>query len=358
MSATFPPRLDPAERVSDAELSGALAALQAAVLAGVAEASVKSGELKAFRVGSIPAGWTQVSGPTLAMSSYIPNTLLPVLPAGVSAPNIRFATAGGVLYALGLTSGVYSFQRFDEATGAWVSLAAIGLTGSAGIAMGPLIALPSGRLLHTSVSASAAVATTRIYDPTTGAWSPGANLPVAGRSGGGFLLSDGTAYVSSASAASAYAYNETTNTWAAKAVSPIPSTIYRGANYVSLGDGRVLAANGTSYHIYDEATDTWSAAVNMQNSVSVPFDVPIFRIGGTVYAVPTTSITNDGTLRTYDVALNTWLVSSEAALGSSTGDAGQLSDGSWIWLSAVSAARAVRRSTNAVPTATVWAVKD
>lgn len=361
MSATFPPRLDPAERVSDAELSGALAALQAAVLAGVAEASVKPGELKAFKVGSVPAGWTQTSGPATGANGSIPYSLVKLL-SDSPAKNVRFATAGGVLYALHFNSAAtYKFEKFDDALGEWVPLAVpnTGVRPHTAVPMGPLIALPSGKLLYASVSAGSAVNAARLFDPAFGTWGPAANMPASCRGGGGFLLQDGTAYVSG-DAASAYAYNETTNSWAAKAKNPLQNAFDAFHPLVSLGNGTALAASGTSYHVYDEATDSWGTAQPIQGGFSVGYNSPLFRVGGTVYSPGEGSFNSDKLLLSYDIASSTWGATGEQCIGCTSygTDAAQFSDGSFGWTVESATRRIARRSTTALPTAIVWAVKD
>lgn len=324
--------------------------------------STLKGELKAFRVGSIPAGWTQVSGPALTMSSYIPNTLLPVLSSNIS--QIRLASAGGALYALSIdSSNVYRFERFNEATGAWDLLPAPnpGVTPNSGVPAGPLLTLPSGRLLYSSVSASSASAAARIYDPATNTWVPAANMPAACRGGGGYVMSNGRAYVCGmgGSAVVACAYDEQTNTWEVRAVNPLQVTTGQFSAMSSCGNGTALAISGTAYHLYDEASNTWSVAKTAQNSVSVLSSAPVFKSGAQLLTPTNTGITSDSTLRVYDIATDTWSVSTELTLGAAAGsDAAQLSDGSWCWCMAATARRLVRRSTTALPTAIVWAVKD
>lgn len=330
---------------------------QANIIAAVMLGAPQSGQLSAFRANSVPAGWTPVSGPAIGESGYVPNTILPVLPGGFDT-SVRFATSGGVLYTLNTSGSTYAFKKFDEATGAWTDLATIGLAGNGSVAAGPLLVLPSGKLIHASVSATNGTALARIYDPVANLWSPAASLPVAGRSGGGFVMSDGTAYVCSASGARGYAYTEATNTWAAKAAAPTGATLGRGSVFVNLGNGKVLGidASNTAYYLYDEALDTWSAAI--PSGVGFTGGTALFKVGGFVYNVPFGSVTANHTLKVYTIDTGTWGTSTEACLPANYGDAGALSDGSQVWPFAATTLRVVMRKTAAVPSAIVWAVKN
>lgn len=326
--------------------------------------STLKGELRAFRVGSIPAGWTQVSGPTTGVSGYVPCELLPV-PAVTPAGTVRLASSGGVLYMLTMEStpsSVYKFERFEPATGTWTTLPVpnTGVAPATTAPLGPLITLPSGRLLFASVSAATAIAAARLYDPALNAWLPAANMPSASGGGGGALLSNGTAYVCG-SGATGYAYDEVTNTWATKAKNPLQSTSSASGAYASLGDGRLLAISGSTYHIYTEATDTWGAALTAQNGVIVGSATPLLKAGSKLLSPTGNGITADTVMRVFDIPTATWSVSTEQTIGAAGPDAAQLSDGTWCWGLQPAGGplrRLVRRATTALPTAIVWAVKD
>ena len=314
------------------------------------------GELKAFKAGTVPAGWTLTSGPATGVSGYLPNSLLPLSSGLGAGSNVRYATSGGVLYSLYVYSNIYVFERFNEAQGAWEALPvpSVGFTPAGPI--GPLIALPSGKLLFASVINSALTAA-RIYNPATNTWGPAADMPAACAGGGGLLLSNGTAYVCG-SAASAYAYSESTNTWAAKAKNPLQTSNTAFHAYALAGSGTVLAVSGTSYYLYDEAADSWGVANTTTAGISVSSTGPIFALDDSLYAVSTAS--DDAVLTSYSIATSTWSLTTErAARARGQGsDAGRLSDDSVVWFSSDNPRRTIRRSTTAIPAAIVWATKD
>lgn len=359
MSGTIPPVANPAEQVSDAELAGSLASLKAEVLAGIAEASVKPGELKAFKAGSVPLGWTQTAGPTTGASGFLPYQLTGSFAGSSPTLNVRLATSGGALYALYSNSTTMFFERFNEAFGTWEALPNPGVTANASVPLGPLIALPSGKLLYASISATAGTTTARVFDPATSTWGPAAAMPTASRGGGGFLLADGSAYVSG-DGATGYAYIEASNSWVTKAKNPLQVANDAFHAICSLGNGKALAVSGTAYRLYDEATDTWEAAQTVQNGISIADESPLFRIGFAVYAANPGVLTAEYNLRSYSVGLNTWSTLTEVSLAANVNgsDATTFSDGAAAWNLGSAPRRLARRSNAVLPVAIVWATKD
>lgn len=314
------------------------------------------GELKAFKAGTVPAGWTLTSGPATGVSGYLPSTLLPLSTGSGAGSNVRYATSDGVLYSLYVYSSTYVFERFNEAVGAWEALPVPSVGSTPAGPIGPLITLLSGKLLFASVMNSALTAA-RIYNPATNTWGPAADLPAACAGGGGLLLSNGTAYVSG-TAASAYAYNESTNTWSAKAKNPLQSSNEAFHAYARAGAGSVLAVSGTSYYLYDEASDNWGAVKTTTAGTSVSSASPLFALNDSLYAVSPTA--EDAVLTSYSIDSDAWALTNERAVRArgAGSDAGRLSDGSVVWFSADNIRRTIRRSTTALPAAIAWATKD
>lgn len=323
---------------------------QAAIIAAL---QPEPGTIRQFKAGEVPAGWTQFSGPPASYSGYTAVSVMPGIGHVLSSLGRAFAVTPQGLHVLGNVGGTAYHQRFDEPSGAWVTLPNPPLTLSGAVSLGAYVPLTDGRVLFASVSASTASSAARMYDPATEAWTSVANMPAACRGGGGERLPDGRIYVCG-DAASAYIYDPATNSWSTAAKCPGQST-FTWQGYCRLPSGKLLAVSGTSYYVYDHVADSWSTGT-LPGGISTTSGCCIPTATGAMLSTATFSDTAAARQWLYTEATDSWAASSVVLVSCNYSNAGQLSDGTWVFGAASGLTLRVQADTT--PAATVWAYKN
>jgi hypothetical protein len=226
-----------------------------------------------FRLAPVGTGWVRSGDLNTARSA----------PAGAVLADGRVLVAGG--YYTPSLHMLRSAEVFSPSTGAWSPTGSLSTPRYGATA----VTLADGRVLVVGGWADVVdgagplygthrvLASTELYDPATGDWSAGGDLPqgvteptVVALEDGGALLVVGLVVTR---------FDPGSGKWTA-AASMIGSS--RARTLVALADGTVLAAGGLTgeegqaeysadAEIYDPATDTWSATDPM----------PVARSGGT-----------------------------------------------------------------------------
>ncbi|BEP96917.1 hypothetical protein GmRootA79_53020 (plasmid) [Acidovorax sp. A79] len=136
--------------------------------------------------------------------------------------------------------------------------------------------LPNGTVLVVGgrgIAGQEALSSVEIFDPVTGIWSSGIDLPARRREHTATLLPDGRVLVvggydnGNIAAQSAYLRDPATGAWTEVPV-PALNTFYRARHTATLlPDGRVLVAGGNSHVtttlVFNPADSTWAAGPNL-----------------------------------------------------------------------------------------------
>lgn len=228
------------------------------------------GALLALQVAALPWGWATMQA--LLGPGNTPTTpLLARRAATITAlPNGRILVAGGT--RTGPTGAAYiaTSALYDPSTGSWHAAAA--MPHPRGNHTATLLA--DGRVLVAGgEDESGALAAAYLYDPAADRWSLAGSPLSARRRHTATLLADGgvlvvggtTANGGTAYVAAAERYDPATNSWAVVA-SPTAARTDHGA--VLLADGQVLVLGGAHKALgkfppperYDPKTDRWSPA--------------------------------------------------------------------------------------------------
>ena len=161
------------------------------------------------------------------------------------------------------TTFLTSAELYNSATGKWT------VTGSTATSRMDHVAtlLPNGEVLvaggYLGVDSSyhpIYTATAELYNPSTGRWTPAANMTVPRAFAGAALLPNGQVLVAGGSNAdgtsntTAELYNPSTGAWTATSNMPIgessPATV--------LANGQVLVAGGDGGELYNPSTGRWT----------------------------------------------------------------------------------------------------
>lgn len=230
-------------------------------------------------------------------------------------------TDGTVLVAGGLpgttaTAATAVAERYDPATGTWTQ------TGSSLVPRSRHIAalLPDGRVLIAGGIVSpggvpATAASSELYDPVTGTWSPTGRLNRPRYNAQATSLADGRVLVSGGAVdeqapfteKSAEIYDPATGAWTL--VRPMANARYVHRQ-TTMADGRVMVSGGSilghcsardSAEVYDPAADRWTSVESMPeaHTTQVSELLPGGRVlvaGG--WSLPQKGCSSDGRLRT------------------------------------------------------------
>lgn len=182
--------------------------------------------------------------------------------------------------------------------------------------------LPDGRVLVTGGTSGgypdqiAPVASTELYDPGLGTWSPATSMSTSRSGHSATLLSDGRVLITGGTSQfryerSAEIYNPAARTWS-PAGSMSTSRYYHSATL--LPDGRVLVSGGSvdghsflaTAEIYDPVLGTWSptgsmSTVRFAHTATLMSDGRVLLSGGQY-----DGITSGGTAEIYDPRFGTW----------------------------------------------------
>ena len=187
---------------------------------------------------------------------------------------------GKVLVAGGVLQGVTDLKTavlYDAASATWAATGSMAATRERHTAN----LLADGRVLVTGGAGLrhgdfTTLATSELYDPLTGSWSPTGNLQI-GRYAhtattlldGRVLVAGGYNYANRQTLDDVEIYNPQTGTWSTTASLNIPRS---GHTATLLADGRVLVAGGqndtvlASSEIYDPASGTWTLSGNLKSA--------------------------------------------------------------------------------------------
>ena len=216
-------------------------------------------------------------------------------------------------------TSIGSAELYDPTTGTW------SYTGSLNTSRRdvPMVLLNDGRALiaagATGADPGTTLASSELYDPTTGTWSYTANTLAIARDGATMTkLQDGRVLLAGGNQAdytctnAAEIFDPTTNTWSSAGTMPFGGV---GVTMTVLSDGRVFATRGNcgSYTatsaIYDPTTNTWTATANVP--VTPVFGSFLLNNGKVLVRSGSPDAgTNPGTIppvdEVYDPATNTW----------------------------------------------------
>lgn len=226
-----------------------------------------------------------------------------VLPSG------KVLVAGGY-NGNGVSQTLASSELYDPSTGTWAPTGSMARPRSGHIAS----LLASGKVL---VAGGAGV-TAELYDPTTGTWTPTGNM-VSDHYGQGYtvsvlpfgrLLVTGGGEINSGVAVSiAEIYDPETGTWTQTSNMSSPRTYHTA---VVLPSGKVLVAGGwydgaayASAEVYDPMTGTWSSTQSM-SSPRFNHTATGLPSGKLLIAGGTSFSTNYSSAELYDTATGTW----------------------------------------------------
>jgi choice-of-anchor C domain-containing protein len=209
-------------------------------------------------------GWSATGSMGIARVAQTATTL----------PDGRVLVAGGFIDQSGGKDeteeiATASSELYDPATGSWSP------TGAMAVARGRhhAVLLADGSVIVVGgTDRDVPVTTAERYDPDTGTWSPTGGLPGILTAFAATALADGRVLVVGgrnvdidADLADAYIYQPSTGTWLAVAAM---AESRRSPNATLLADGRILVTSGVNTanpdglataEVYDPATDTWSA---------------------------------------------------------------------------------------------------
>ncbi|WJK35529.1 S8 family serine peptidase [Solwaraspora sp. WMMA2065] len=263
-------------------------------LAGAASAT-------AFGPGAAPAA-TPAAEPWLG---------LPGLPRTVMDNSA--VTVDGKLYSFGGSSGLSSLAQvyvYDPVTQAWSRLDDMPYGARSQAAEGVI-----GDKVYLVSGWSTLNTDTLIFDPATGGWSTGADVPAASAAAGSAVL-DGELYVVGGCTTTSCApysdqvfrYDPRADAWDTVASYPVPIA-WQSCGAVS---GGIVCAGGlsnsqpvTASYSYDPASDSWTQVadlpVNLWGSAYHTADNQLLISGG---GTGTQAITNEG--YAYDPATDAW----------------------------------------------------
>jgi N-acetylneuraminic acid mutarotase len=187
--------------------------------------------------------------------------------------------AGGNNYANGVAGGstLASTEIYDPAAGSWTPTADLASARSGHAAA----LLTNGTVLVVGGSGSV-LASAEIYDPGTGTWKPAGSLATGGYVNTATLLPNGTVLVvaalfsvdgsgKSSAVSSAEIYDPVAGTWTPTGS---PATVRTSQTATLLPNGTVLVVGGqdvqgvslSSAEIYDPATGSWRATGGLNRS--------------------------------------------------------------------------------------------
>ena len=252
---------------------------------------------------------------------------------------------GRVLFACGAADpGVLaSAELYDPSTGSWIATGAPGTPRNNATAT----LLPDGKVLLAAGDIithffNPSVATTELYDPATGSWTPTGDMQTARSWHTATLLGNGKVLVAgganendtlSYSLASAELYDPATGTWTPTGDM---TEVRTSPTATLLDDGRVLVVGGSgdgalaSAEIYDPTTETWTATGSLSmprvgNPATLLSDGRVLVAGGRVgddLCGP-----RSASAELYDPRTRTWATTSDMIRGRDGHTATLLPDG-------------------------------
>ncbi|AVA34317.1 N-acetylneuraminic acid mutarotase [Cupriavidus metallidurans] len=186
----------------------------------------------------------------------------------------RVLVAGG--FGTGGGNALSSAELFDPAAGSWSQTGSLGQQRDSHTAT----LLLDGRVLvaggEGQGGSTGALASTELYDPATGTWSPTGNLGQARKQHTATLLPNGRVLVAGGedagggALASAELYDPATGTWSSTGSMSQARNAHAAAQ---LTDGSVLAVGGfdgtnalATAELYDPAAGTWSTTGSLQQA--------------------------------------------------------------------------------------------
>jgi N-acetylneuraminic acid mutarotase len=265
------------------------------------------------------------------------------------------AISVAILATLSLTAGVGLAQA--AVPQAWTSTG----TMSQARYLHTATTLSDGTVLAAGGYSGGALASTELYDASSGTWSAAGNMSVPRYGHAANLLANGQVLVTGgvaggAATASAELYDPVTGTWS-------PTGSMGAARYdpmtVTLADGRVLAIGGSntqylqSTEIYDPSTGTWSPAA----SLSTPrqsASATLLQDGSVLVAGGFAGNSVVSSAERYDPVANTWSPTGSMHTARGYYAAARLQDGSVLLAGGSGSGQVLNSSERYDPATGTW----